>query len=621
MRLNALAFVVSATLTPQALAVVHCGSPPTDFWADQCNTPSIRISGDTIDSVTLTSGTYGWQIVVTLCGSGDVAVDAPVANQDIESIEIRAATNCTQSATATLLFPLSNRVRDVLEIVQGTGIATLDVLGQIDGDLGNVTATTIDVAYQVGFPIGAGLHVGGDLVGDVVLSAYTEDTDFVQLSRLRILGSVLGNIEALNGAIDAIDVDGDIGDDEEPVNIFSRTDIGGIVAHDINAHIEAGHEFDGLDQLPGNIRHLNAFTDGSAGNFTGSITAKTLGEPLNEEVFVFANSVDRKIDIAGDFGSETAEARIRFTEPVANVLDSFSVPRAIVIGGSLIDSITDPDDPEIQLAADDLEGQIIINNGNGAGVLESGAKVKIGAVVLSTAYYTTLPGAIGGGSVGAAPFYIQSGACDPPSGSEEIAYAPDCSICLPADCESLEATDYTLDSVIIAHFGPVAITTDDMVRVERFVGLFDYLSDDPWTDVSGSFESEVVAGGVDDLLVNRIIVSRRNELGWEPGYTYRLSPIASDPEAEPTPRLYTCLGVAGDLDVANWVYYVYVDFVCDYGLLRYNLNEDNALTSADVVEWYLNPVDVNQDNVIDAQDAYDETVAVSQWPGNPYPPQ
>ncbi len=301
---------------------------------------------------------------------------------------------------------VSNPVGSIASV---QGAAVLDVTGWIGGNFGNGSDMTQLTTVGAG---SNGLTVAGNLVSNLVLDRGAFGG--VKLSRLRVGGNLLGNIQVKRGAVGLIELIGQnktIGSTSTPVAIQAWSDIGQVAASEIHAAIEAGVTFDGTHPAPASnitsiIADKSLGNTSTAGNYTGTIVADALGQPRNVGFFTTWNP---QIRIGNDFGASGVPSQMYLREGLRNQLEivDSSILRAVVIGGALRDSISDPNTPEILLPANGLVGQIITNNNDslasGAG-WESGAIVKVGSQSLTGPTYTTLPTALGGGAVGVARF-------------------------------------------------------------------------------------------------------------------------------------------------------------------------------------------------------------------------
>lgn len=592
--------LASATLTSCALAgtpAVFCpGSNP--YFANACSPNTLIAVTDNaavlgVDLDYDTNAPAGWVVVVYLCTSGDVTVDAPGAAQDIKSLEIKAAGSPCASTVAAANLSLTGAIRDVRHIFQGAGLTTLDVRGTISGDLYDVEATSIDAGYQSANA--SGLIVDGDALGDISLGEWTNATDAVQISRLRVGDDLLGNVYAQDGAIDFISVVGDIGAANSPVDIRASTDVGIVAATNIHAEIEA---------LDGNITSIEA---GGGGDFTGLISADELAAPAhaNPSYTIFTNAADRVINITGDFGTDTAEARIRLTEPLTNGTAMVG-PQAISIGGSFVNSVAASNDPEIELPAGGLGGYIVINQPNTSGEWEEGATVSVGAIDLDGPNYILADldelEEIGGASAGVAPFSLHRTLCVPQDDAFELLHvSPTCLLEDPSCIEVLECvvrlyemrTVFRGPLVNINSPSPPQSAEGVVVIKKRTLGpsMLDWEEID---DIASEFEiaqQNGTGGGVR----SEIAPSRINNAELGIGVEYRVTNALGE-----APLL--CDGVAGN-PPAEFTYQFILDYDCAAGLVElFDLDEDGVVSYADLVAWLIIHEDLNLDGEADDLD-------------------
>ncbi len=336
-------------------------------------------------------------------------------NDDIQLIEVQAE-NPGQVTKLRIGGGGLGNIRDIDRIERTDGTIQdiwLEKM-RIRRDLGDTDITVIVDAI-----------VGGDVTGDIRMlpRPFGGRTNIISLI---VRGDHVGDIDAPEGGIQTMLVDGVIGTVEAPVAINVSGNIKNLRASEIHAHVDtATYENPGF---PGG--YLGRFEtiaslDGS-GVFTGSLHTKS-----------FTGSVqDPGIYLDGPL-----EADVRFD-------DNFSWGIA-----------------EIVLPTGGLRSQIIINGSNvGAAWTDP---IKIGEdgdpeqIVLSNALYPETPAQVGGGSVGKAAFRLHKPACAPPHLGVGDSEGP----------------------VILRHYGPVKWESGAPVMVEsRPRG-----SSEEWVDVTSDF--------------------------------------------------------------------------------------------------------------------------------------
>lgn len=566
-RFSPLAMLIGVFVSCAATATIDwIIEPPNSATVSQPTTGDIEVvfSSETTDSLVILRGSADDDMILNLLNSS--------ASKSL-FVEIRHKNESlgeTMGSISSMEYGSTNNRPIVIQFLETTG------------DVHDISASRIVDA-----------RIGGDLGSNpsaVILFAHTGGQN-ASIERMIVGGNLIGDICVFGGGIDLLQVLGDDG-------IGASSDERLIKTKEAIKHIDVPNGKIYADILVGGYAGGSAPDVGRISAEDGIFGGKEFGGISATKIDDIAGAADPGIFTGGDL--------------VANITLTQALNHEIIVGGSF-------EDAQIIVPSIAVGGQVVFNNVNGQSG-GWGSYIKVNNVTLSPQpAYTQTATSIGGGSVGDARFRLHDSSCVPANGSEVHYAAPPCTVCLPADCDGLEPTDYTLTEVILRHYGPVEFAaagspTTYPVKVERAP----LSSPTSYSDVSSQFESALLTSGDDAVLRSRIRVKRTDSDGWEPGFRYRLTPRAS---GTPTGLKYRCVGVTGTPDVASFTYTVDVVFTCDYGLDNFNLNQDNSLTSDDLVVWLANPTDVNHDGQVNASDAIDEATAITQWQYNPYPPQ
>ncbi len=484
----------------------------------------------TIALETESTGDYSFSIV----GSGS-------PEPDIESVSV-------SGPDEALVYIHLGGVRDVGDISRIDG-GELIISGEIERDLvGTVVASGVG-----NNPSSFGLTVRGDVTGDVEL--YEPTTVIAGDGRVILFvdGNLTGNIEVPFGAVNTLIVQGNIGTPLVPVDILSELDIGSLEATEIHANVEAGWY--------GPTSNIRAIT--TAGNFTGSILANTIGAALN-----YDDDLEGLpgVNIVGDLGEDGHPATVEFTGGL-DVADA----RYLKVDGSFVDGST------ITLPTGGLVDQIIFNAADDSGAWESGAEVVVGATTLTNASYATLPSTLGGGTVGLAPFDLHGVACSPADGSSIVGKGPG------VGCFTEPPCCFTFKTAKIRMYGPVDTDDDECVTVKVWNGGSAFVA------VGWTVRTEQISS-------TEVLVTRDGDLMWPLG-TYLIEPVSDK---------FTCVDVEGAPDVADFDYtFTLVENCSEESFAAiFDQNNDGFMTSADMTAWLSSPVDLNNDNSADTDDLF-----------------
>ncbi len=538
-----------------------------------CNEYTIKVTQAEgslcVDDICITYGTTGWEIVIGLDSeaAGDYRFDIVGSGSpapDIESISVEGP----DEAYVSLIF---SGVRDVSEVTRSDG-GELFLSGTIGRDLlGPVTASGVGIVPNQLSSLIVSRHLTDDITLFVPTTSGTGGGDVRVV--MVVLGNLVGDVEVPLGAISEITVGGSVGAASAPIAIRAELDIGSIEAGEIHADIEAG-----WDGPASNIRSITTTADNSfSGNFTGSMTANTIGAALNYDDEELEGLP--AVSIVGDLGEDGYPATVEFT----GGLDTPDA-RYFRVGGSFVDGST------ITLPTGGLEDQIIFNAANDSGVWESGAEIEVGASTLTNASYATLPSTLGGGAAGLAPFDLHGLACSPVDGASVVGKGPD------PECSNEPPCCFIFNAPVkVRLYGPVEIdnSLNPWVILENYVGP----GPDDYEDVTWGFSTVF---GVD---LTELVITRNSGLTWPTGQ-YRIRPI---------PGQTKCAGVDGTPDVAEFVYNftLYDDCNQESFAAMFDQNNDGFMTSADMTAWANNPVDLNGDNLVNTDDLYRLTQIVA----------
>lgn len=564
----------------------------------------------------------GWNILVRVdAGEGvpTVGVTYNSPGQIINVIEVTGGSGAG-AYVPTLSFSVGDPiVGHVRKIKKGSGIAGLDVMGEIGGNLGPtvvgadvaVEATSIDAGRANTPP---GLKVRGSLTGDIILADVAPPHPKAQVSVLDIgnggpsVGHMLASLEARGGAIDQITVAGTIGDATHLPQIGARLDIGQVIASSIRADIVAGNATTFGSEIA-NIRNVTTTRDvaNSTGDFAGAVVANTIGPGLNGKALTSSAPSKRQVFVKGNLGDGVTDTVLQFDDPLVNTL-SGGLISPIVIGGAFRANPSSSI-PEVSVPTNGLPGYMVINNEFGNETWQFGATVEVGSVTLAGPGYTAAPAAVGGGSVGVAPFALYAAGCVPAHGSvHRLHVSPTCPLEGDPTCLDLqlECAAGWLTSADIRFYGPVAGPTGDTNALNRLVVEYRVLEEPgigDWIDVSGDFNFRVV----EDLTTHVRSIVRLTPLTavtpnmaphFFSGVEYRVRNAPAGPSTTPL----RALGVAMS-PVLTFDYRISTIFDCRGGFVDlFDLNEDGTVSYSDLLQWLQEQQDLNYDGNMDTID-------------------
>jgi hypothetical protein len=317
----------------------------------------------------------------------------------------------------------------------------------------NRVQTTGDVGL-VHVEVIGDLIAGRDVIGPV--TATTSNNALRGITSVQAARDILGDVTADNGRILLVWAQRDIGSGAVPVTIRARHHVYHVMA----------------DQVFANI---NARYNGSTGGFWALVCNRFSGT-LEAEKLIF-NSFNN------------ADARMA-------IYDLFD--GSIIIGKNY-NAATQ----YIEVPADGLQGQIIVNADNLAGGTWS-APVRVGPnghpqqIILNTPNYTHTAAQLGGGAVGLVPFGLHN------------------SSCIPANGATVQTQSGSLPlSVELRHYGPVTWGAAAPLAIDRRpAGSTGAYAPFPMSNFTLSRTAADRA----------LVVSKGSgaALGFEPGYQYRI---------------------------------------------------------------------------------------------------
>lgn len=474
-------------------------------------------------------------------------------------------------------FDISGTTMNV-ELVGNNPDPSHDVLGTV----GNLAVT-----YTVNFRIGGDLGVLDEHPTGVTISG--------RVGSLHVAGDLMAQFVVLNegeyaedDSIDALIIEGNIGvlnptnlTEEYAGRIATKNRIRNLTARNVYATIWPG-EIDGRLQ---SIHRLRVVKDEfGGGDFFGALYADSIvplsegGEgPLSDAGHLW---------VEGDYGGT-----VLLIQPLALQESVFATPQ-IVVDGSMVEGVRYHS--QILLPEDGLEGQIIVNRADDGGAWEN-CRVFVGDVELNTPNYATLPDAVGGGLIGEAPFGLHAAASHPLHNT--VIPVNPCPWWEGDDCENGPVPTVCEPSltVYLQHYGPITYEGNMPLKIETGPYRPSELEPEEWTDVSSDYYvtlDDGAAGG----LYSRLKVTRTAGTGkWPMNMWYRFTPV---------PDVLKCLGVEGEPDVRPYVHRFAISWDCTGGILLqpFDLNNDNALNSGDIVAWVIEPTDLNEDDAADSSD-------------------
>lgn len=587
-RTHLLAVLTSALTLWTGVARAQCTTPATPcydgttflgIWADNCNTPTILIDAGVFDesraSVLLCSANSRWTIHVTyiipqITDAPSVLVSGVGGVRSIEEITL-GTDNSQMSLLGEIRF--GDNIGDVLKVRSGAGIAGLGLDGVIEGDLGDVEASQLNVSVveEEGY---SPFTIIGNILGPIVLDG-THLKGGGAVRDVWVRGDVHGSITVRNGGITRLIVDGAVvayDEEDEPVPVSIRTtgEIIRLEAGEIVADIVAGDTGIGASGLQNVFALVSTNSGNGTGDFVGSLVAKGL-------------STGGQIDIRGDLGAGPDR------EGVITLADPMVFSGGVRIGGSF------REDSEINLPSNGLTGTILFNAEDDSGVWESGAVITVGSTPLSQATYTTLPSAVGGGVAGLTDSGFFGAACSPAANSIRSLWPP----AYLGDCDDPPTFSGGIAHADLRFRTAVDVDGDSFTVLRTGLGA----SFNNATDVTTQYEWSYLTGNTSESVIRFSRVGGGD--AFLTGYEYRIVPVSGEVRVK---------HATGTPDV-NMTYYQFgVQWSCDLGLLEhFDLNQDEALCSQDIAAWLNDPVDFDGDSVADTMDLGYLVNGVNVW--------
>lgn len=430
-----------------------------------------------VASPIVSSGVFATNIGASIASTGRVVLQTGTIKR------VQVAVNIEQLSSGTGLFPIAQ-----------TSVAAA---------AGNITL----------------VQVGGHIRGDIVARPSANNTN-------GRIGQILAG-----GHIGREFTSGDFGDpdsddafpemegalyNQDVLRIEASTGIDLIEAASMTCFIETARDV-GFGEEHGCLEGIRT----TGGSFKGSIEGEGIND--NENRLVLDPTVVRG-DIQSDF-------RGRLFIGYSGNRDG-RMSGTFKIGGSMLPLVMpeDPTDPMLPDFADHgfffpegddwLTGQVIINANDTGGVWTTTTDFN-GTALSSQPYYTNLPSAIGGGSIGLAPFHLHETACTPSHNDMTQTTV------LQSDFDSTsDATE-----VVIRNYGPVRGFGGSSLSSVLRIDVQNPNVPCEWLQLGNSFSIDYLRDGSGNILENRRAIAIRPS-GTRPGAgVYRVR-IVQDNDTE-----------------------------------------------------------------------------------------
>jgi hypothetical protein len=462
--------------------------------------------------------------------------------------------------------------RDFTDWIQSWRVVRLDA----DGDLLN------DVDHD-----GAG---GGPTLGVIQvdeIAAGAAITSFEgDIGTIRTAGNCRGAITAYDGAINGIDIGGNLFADVEASGAILSIDVTGDIGTSTTPRsisstgeshlIKAANIYATIDTLAGGGSGGFRRIETTSGSFAGSLATQD----------VCCDSRGDYVTIAGDLDADFS------------LVWGFIAP--VTVGGDLTGTLSlgngmSADGGSLTVAAGGMVGQVILNADN-SGPNPWNGPIKVGSSELLPRPYYNNTG-IGGGAVGLVPYYLHYNDCTPTAVkvNEDANTGLDgWSNCNGWHVDEVLLTGQSIGEVTLHHYGPIEREGTGMPVTVKRRALAQLNC--TWEDVTDSFTHTMHPGDHKREI--------RVEGPFDPGYSYRI---------EPKPDTETSYLYCGGLDAAvGKVALKHYDFVMRVRLIQ-DITENGLLESDDITAWMAEPVDTTGDGVADEADLIDVTDAVATW--------
>ncbi|MDX9912886.1 MAG: hypothetical protein RBS39_13765 [Phycisphaerales bacterium] len=514
-------------------------------------------------------------------------------------------------------FDVGGEIQDDIEITAPSN-ATMGIIVEAGAitSTGSVRLTNGRIGRVKTFTAGGNT---GDMAGRIIASGSDSISGLTRIGRIEIAGDVTDCIEAPNGDIDTIVVDGDLGDATTigAILVDAATGVRSIAAASISGKIMTAD--------------LPLFT--TAGYLQELITTSgsVKGLIVTRQILVLPMGTEIGVDIAGDleadievFGPLDADFRVRGdVTPSANIsVYQIKAGRDVIIDGSfegqfdIVGGMFETNNiPGSLLGTIDigdergLAGQININARNGAGgsgVWHSGGSVTVGSSSGTTTItlapepdYDDLADnsgsptdyGTGPGAVGVVPFDQHRLDSIPQDGNDEYCGLP---------LVSPPCTSGVTRAIRLRHYGPVMDNgSGDFPVVLKHKAM----GGGSWTDTfddNGEGWSWCIDG--------------RDVYFWPTSGTwpslprdYQITRQAGRLRCANLPD--TAGGSPVTPDVDNYTY----DFTIKLCFGSFDLNTDGNLDYLDTATWIADPSDVNLDSSTDSQDLADLNQAIADY--------
>lgn len=322
-------------------------------------------------------------------GKYHIELNTTVVTQPTTFTVKGASTDQIEAIIVNAMVPQTVFV-EVRGLAVGTPVTSVDLI-----DMGASTATVILSELRTTGNVGSiyvntitSTNIGGDVTGDIVLLPRTGGGESTIVGAT-VNGRIHGDVLVDNGAIFGLTASGGIGAPGVPSQVRTKNNLVRITTSALYADITT--LANGGVGVTGEIRT-------TSGPFVGSLNTAALrstgaGEPGTLSIF---GDLDADITIVGAVNNENSGL------PVISVGGNFVAGRRLVIGTALNAGA------EVRISpSQGLKGQVLINYNNW-GHAWSGL-VRVGGTLLGPVpEYSQTSTALGGGSVGQAPFALHA---------------------------------------------------------------------------------------------------------------------------------------------------------------------------------------------------------------------
>ncbi len=366
----------------------------------------------------------------------------------------------------------------------------------------------------------------------------------------------------------------------------------------------------------GSINQIDCFGDfdgriGDTTHYADVGTVSITGDFIHD-IPTYLRTLFGSFTVEGDYGASTTlqyplDDGILFT----------------IGGGILADDPGNGLDVELNLPAEGLAGQVIVNNNNGMSAWDTGNHIFVGTTPLVEGY-TELSAELGGGQAGLVPYNfhqrVSAPGTDPSTGNP-----------YPRDCDPYFKEVVTvpqlnpaglLDAVKLQHYGPVYIVNagDDPAPGEHFHIEFyaDYQSTNPqWIDRSSQFVVEIPDPANPDITdpsigdtVVRLVPITSNRTGFIASGYWRITPKEDKVKCANVPgglnvkyrSDVSAMPVDGTTATLQWYRFRVLQQTTSQMSL---LNSGNGAQASDLSAWLIAPYETNADGETNQEDFVD----------------